>query len=664
MTLHDESRDASSRLHMETAMEKDAHTKNSQMNSLREEAELDRALCSQEESIGRALSDEARRQRSLRWAFVGFTSVIITIGVFVAVMVMGMRGESSPRQDSSWFIEDGWKLYKIAEYILAERRFVKAVEMNPGLPEAWCGLGQCRLREGFVNEAHEAFERAAELGSRDSRVNEGLGFTFFANGEYKKAKEHWLAIQHKSAETLVGLARLYVLQERFEEALPLGAEAVQQLPDDGLAQKLHAAAANRSVDDDLRARLKPGNTTRISEYSHRANEKVKSAMLTTQNMWPQLSEEFYAAIFENPYEFSAHLGLAKCLLLYRYDSQSALRHYEFCFQIDPAHAGARDAVIESFFNERTKLRNPADAIETLERLEKIEPSPIDAGCDEIWRYAVLEMADLCRVNHWYDKALHYYQRMEKTSPGPELHAGLGRTYLETEQYGRAIEVFEKLTEPCPAKGYMWLGNTYFRMGRYEKAAEYFCELAELDPRIGLDLLSNAYRKLGRNEEANAQLEKLLEIYKSDIDAGQENYESITPGMIYAYHKLGKFDDAAAYFQQLDSTLPSPNIGTCGLARVYHRRREYDKAIECYKRLAGAEDEDDSIYRQQFLSVCLEAQKYEEVIAELERVAAEGGRNPWFEYAAWQLDARMIKTPGNSALQERIDRLKKLSSTRS
>ena len=218
-------------------MKTDGGSKNGRGDSLREDIALDRALLSRGESIGRILSDEARRRRTLRWAFGGFASVITAIGVFVAVIVMGMGSGTDSRLDPSWFIEDGWKFYNDAEYILAEKRFEIAVEMNPSLLDAWSGLGWSCLREGFVNDAQNAFIKAAKLDSRDPRVNEGLGFVFFANGEYEKAEKHWLAIKKKSAEIQMGLARLYVLQNRFEDALPYAAEAVKQLPDGDLARQ-------------------------------------------------------------------------------------------------------------------------------------------------------------------------------------------------------------------------------------------------------------------------------------------------------------------------------------------------------------------------------------------------------------------------------------------
>ena len=129
-------------------MNRDDGLKRGAMDALRKETGLGRALLTHRKKTGRTPSGEARRRRTLRWAFGGFTPAVATVCVFAAVQVMGMGGESKPGQDSVWLVEDGWKFCSNAEYILAEKRFAKAVELNSGLPEAWSGLGWSRLREG------------------------------------------------------------------------------------------------------------------------------------------------------------------------------------------------------------------------------------------------------------------------------------------------------------------------------------------------------------------------------------------------------------------------------------------------------------------------------------------------------------------------------------
>ena len=393
----------------------------------------------------------------------------------------------------------------------------------------------------------------------------------------------------------------------------------------------------------------------MSETSRRANEIRNENDWIPKELWPQLSEAYHAAIFENPYEFSAHAGLAEYLFHCRYDNQSALGHYEFCLQIDPLNADVREGVIE-FFKTLAGMSFSKDAIAIFEILEKMDPSPVDIENDGTWSRAVLQIAYSCQRENRPEKALHYYNLLDSICPGQRVTSGIGQSYLQMEQYGRAIEAFQKLTESAPKEGYKWLGKTYQEMGRNEDAIECYSQLAECDPVTGLESLADAYTKLGRNEEANAQREKLLEYCKSHFDGEPQAIIQTARTMIDAYRKLGQPEGAFAYFQQLDNSGPSPNSGTCGLAVLYMHRFEYGKTIACYQRLADAEEELFGPYRRELVMTYLLFDRHEEAVAEFERIAAAGGQNKLFSQTFSFVGSVLRHTPDSSALIERIGRL--------
>ena len=460
----------------------------------------------------------------------------------------------------------------------------------------------------------------------------------------------------------MGLARLYVLQERFEEALPLADEAVKRLPDSDLAQQLQSAAAAKHVDRELRARLKPGNTSEASEYSRRANEPPQDAGEITQEARSQRSKAYHAAIFENPYAVDAHIGLAEFLLSGRYDGQSALRHYKFSLLANPADVRARECVIE-LFKKSVQSRKAKDAVAALQILEELDPSPVNIERDRNWSDALLALAGLCMDDGLHDEAIDYYTRLEAIRPGTSVSTGLGQAYRRMKQYGRAIEIFEKLTDSSPQDGYMLLRMTYQEMDRHESALECFGKLAEHNPSMGLVLQVRAYAKLGRNGEAGAHLEKLLEYYKSNLDGQPSAVFRNAEIIIQVCGEWGKLDASYKFFQEMDGAATGPNGGTCGLAVYHERQREFDKAIPYFKRLADAEEKIDSPYRHRLVSMYMSVRNFDATVAEIERITEAGGRDAWLLQTLAFLEKYAKNSSDFPGLQERIDRLEERLRTR-
>ncbi len=117
-----------------------------------------------------------------------------------------------------------------------------------------------------------------------------------------------------------------------------------------------------------------------------------------------------------------------------------------------------------------------------------------------------------------------YERIISLSPRlARSYYFLGKDYLEKEEYGKALELFQKASsmgQTPPDNYYTWLGNAYAFSGDYENAAKAFMEQLRVKPdeKAAMQNLSSALIMMGRHDEAAALVEKVLLIYPDDADA--------------------------------------------------------------------------------------------------------------------------------------------------
>lgn len=68
-----------------------------------------------------------------------------------------------------WFLERGKVYLKVQTYKYAERDLGMALDLNPGMAEAWYQKGQVRLTIGNIKGACTDWQKAANLGSREAK---------------------------------------------------------------------------------------------------------------------------------------------------------------------------------------------------------------------------------------------------------------------------------------------------------------------------------------------------------------------------------------------------------------------------------------------------------------------------------------------------------------
>ena len=125
--------------------------------------------------------------------------------------------------ENAWAWTDLGKLYRnMGRYEDAERTFFKSIELDPSREDTYSyGLGYLYLEMRRFEEAEAMFRKALELDPKSDMALSGLADTYREMGRYAESEEAFkktFAV-HPHSEAYVGLAWLYIKQERYADAL-------------------------------------------------------------------------------------------------------------------------------------------------------------------------------------------------------------------------------------------------------------------------------------------------------------------------------------------------------------------------------------------------------------------------------------------------------------
>lgn len=234
------------------------------VDALAEQAQLDRAIAQIDPLLAESLQREQRRRWRLLALFLGGTAMLTT-AVLAAVLVMSgaepgvgaSQADPAAKQQALERQQSGWALWQERRFAEAERAFAEAVKLDPSLANAWNGLGWSRFNAGQTEPAIEAFKQAVELQPDHPAALNGLGQAYQAMGDLDES-EKWLLLAAPNAPAAHwGLARLYLIREQFDRALPWTILINRGEGADASARRLLKAAVERKLPDDLRRDITP-----------------------------------------------------------------------------------------------------------------------------------------------------------------------------------------------------------------------------------------------------------------------------------------------------------------------------------------------------------------------------------------------------------------------
>jgi RNA polymerase sigma factor (sigma-70 family) len=176
-----------------------------------------------------------------------------------ASQTSGERTATAARatRDVSQLMQEANQLWQAGKLLEARAAFEAVVKVDPKISEAWNGLGWADFNSGKAADAEKAFKQALELLPDHPAALNGLGQIYLSKKKYAEAEEYLLKAGPKAGGAWYGLTRLYLLQDRFEDAEQWAQRIIDSGQGNEMVRAMLKAAKDRKVSDGLRLMLDP-----------------------------------------------------------------------------------------------------------------------------------------------------------------------------------------------------------------------------------------------------------------------------------------------------------------------------------------------------------------------------------------------------------------------
>lgn len=206
---------------------------------------------------------------------------------------------------------------------------------------------------------------------------------------------------------------------------------------------------------------------------------------------------------------------------------------------------------------------------------------------------LLTQADLYMESGYLDTAAVCCKTyISKHPESPEGYARLGSVEHKAEEYGKAIETFEKALKLVPLDKELWnnLGYTYFVAGYLDKAVESFDRALGIDPRY-----KNAWYNKGYAFHGADRLEEALDCYDKALRL-DANDRVLWNNLGNALYNLGRYRDSIPKFVEAIAVDPDYEIAWNNIGNALEKMALYSEAIPYHDRsLEVSPDFDYALY---------------------------------------------------------------------
>jgi len=574
----------------------------------------------------------------------------------------------------------GEALYLQAQAALAQNRdaharrlFDELQRRHPSHPQS--SNAQLRLARHFLNEGDpETAERqlasVIESGTGKS-IAQALylqGTMFQERGELEAALRSFERAYAEHPESEVAAASLYnagatqVRLERYDEAVRSFETLGEQFPESPFARDLKTALAETYY--------------RVGAYQ-KAVEELERRL-------PDLSGDTRTRAVFLLAESSHRLG----------QTEKAIRYYEQVLDMesDPVYSSrALFGLAWQYFQGS----DYANAAETFARLREREEGPLAhrAGYYEAASRSLLDQRD---------RALQLYERVAQNGPDRRLAAEAeyerGLLLYENGAYEAAAEAFRTVVQSYPdtprrSDAQLWLGNSLFASNQLQRALTAYREVDEEDVRS--DSLRRVVRfqeglashRNGQYVDAASTLRSLVDnhpsspwaadalFWSADSHYQMENWNEARTlfqryldtypdaaqqaGARYAVgwtaFKQGDYEAAVQHFRQFlntydgqDTDIPYRQDARLRLADSYFALKQYDRAVEAYRRVEG----DGSDYATYRAGEALNyAGRRDEAVETLQRLVDRTTSASWRPEALYRLGSVHFQEQNYEAARE-------------
>ena len=245
----------------------------------------------------------------------------------------------------------------IGEYKIAESLIRLALNLKPSA-ESWGALGYSLAHQHKWAEAEQAFHQALQIESDNAITLFGLGQVSQNQGKYREAEQFYRrTIQLTSRVTVIhlvaeaNLARLLVLQDKFEEAEILSRSIIESYPliSSGELMEMTRATPQLFYESTVKTLLNSvfpqGKLTVAEEVLRRAIEGFLSDSSVTWERYGYVLEglrkfdeariAYEKAVSIDPNLVLGYLGLFHVSLVNR-SFEKAIRYLEISLELDPS----------------------------------------------------------------------------------------------------------------------------------------------------------------------------------------------------------------------------------------------------------------------------------------------------------------------------------------
>jgi tetratricopeptide (TPR) repeat protein len=514
----------------------------------------------------------------------------------------------------------GDALVKNCEFDEAVIVYQKAIELQPNLWEVYHNLGDIWQGQGRFNEAVAAYRLAIELNPDFCWSHNNLGDVLIKQEKWEEAVEGYrsaIGLNPDFHWSHYNLADACVKLERWEEAVVAYRSAISlqdNLP--GIHQKLADAL-----------------WWQFKSYK----KEILSICCQAIQADPDDIQNYYKLLEVYPNHVELYLELGDKLMLNN-KSSGAIAVYQVAIQYNPDNASLYSKIAEILFTQR----HYEDAILNFQRSVEIEPKAstfyllglslekkqnIDKAInayhqaiqlEQNYFYAHLRLGLVLLVKKHWDESLTTLERaLQLNSDGaeiPELYAGLGRAFLEKENFHKAIQYCEKsLTlQPDEWQVLRYMGDALRKQGQREAAVKTYQYAITLKPDFPWihNSLADTLREMEYWEEAERSYYRFFELVPEHYWANyhlalvltkQKKWDKV----VIRYRKALKINpDSLEIQQKLEEILRLHHQQLSEAAKGYFERgnqlkkeSELDLAIACYHQAIEVQPEMADAYHE-------------------------------------------------------------------
>ncbi len=388
---------------------------------------------------------------------------------------------------------------RLGNFDAAITNYRKAIELNPDLAEAHCGLGFALQSQGNLDAAIECHRKALAIKPDFAGAHSNLGLALQSQGNLDAAIESYrraIQIQPNFADAHFNLALALKQQGNPDEAINSYRLVLSLQPNDAEA------------------------------YYNMGNA------LMDQGRMDKAIESYRRALSLKPDYAEAHYNMGNALMdLGRLNE--AIESYRRALSLKPDHAEAH----YNMGNALMDLGRMDEAIESYRSALSLKPDHAEAYNN---------MGNALKDQGRLDKAIESYRRALSLKPDyAEAHYNMGNALMDLGRMDEAIECYRSALslKPDHADAHNNMGNALKDQGRLDEAIESYRSALSVKPDH-----ADAYNNMGNALKDQGRLDEAIESYRSALSLKPDHAEAHY-NMGDALMDLGRMDEAIESYRR-------------------------------------------------------------------------------------------------------------------